>query len=104
VDIAALGDDDNEDDGSTVGIHRGNGDGTFAPYERFTARGYVSTGGGEQMIAVGDFDRNGSPDLVTVGRYDKWASVLLAPEPAAALLGAASIASLVALVRCRRRG
>ena len=29
------------------------------------------------MIAVGDFDHNGSPDLVTVGRLDKYASVLL---------------------------
>jgi hypothetical protein len=101
VDIAVLGEDDSEDDGSTVGIHRGNGDGTFAPYERFTARGYVSNG--EQMIAVGDFDRNGSPDLVTVGRLDKWASVLLAPEPAAPLLSAGSLGSLVVLVRCGRR-
>ena len=77
VDVAAIGDDDDNDDGITVGIHRGNGDGTFAPYERFTARGYVTTGAGEQMIAVGDFDQNGSPDLVTVGRLDAWASVLL---------------------------
>lgn len=77
VDLAALGDDDDNDDGVTIGIHRGNGDGTFAPFERFPTRGYVSTGGGEQMIAVGDFDRNGTPDLVTVGRLDTYASVLL---------------------------
>jgi hypothetical protein len=77
VDIAVLGDDDDNDEGVTVGIQRGNGDGTFAPYERFPTRGYVSTGGGEQMIAVGDFDRNGKPDLVTVGRLDQYASVLL---------------------------
>lgn len=77
MDIAALGDDDENDDGVTIGIHRGNGDGTFAPFERFPTKGYVSTGAGEQMIAVGDFDRNGKPDLVTVGRLDKYASVLL---------------------------
>jgi FG-GAP-like repeat/ZU5 domain len=77
LDIAALGEDDYEDDGVTVAIHRGNGDGTFDSYERFPAMGYSTTGGGEQMIAVGDFDRDGKPDLVTVGRYDKWASVLL---------------------------
>ena len=104
VDVAALGEDDYEDDGSTIAIHRGNGDGTFAPYERFTARGYASTGGGEQVIAVADFDRNGRPDLVTVGRYDKWASVLLAPEPSAALLCAGGLGSLLALARSRRRG
>jgi hypothetical protein len=103
VDIAVLGDDDDSDDGITVGIHRGNGDGTFAPYERFTSRGYVSSGGGEQVIAVGDFDRNGKPDLVTVGRADKWASVLLAPEPTGTLLCAASLGSLLALARRRRR-
>jgi hypothetical protein len=103
LDIAALGDDDDNDDGITVGIHRGNGDGTFAPYERFPARGYVTTGAGEQMIAVGDFDQNGSPDLVTVGRLDKWASVLLAPEPSAALLCAASFGSLLAVGRWSRR-
>jgi len=101
IDIAVLGDDDDSDDDVTVGIHRGNGDGTFAPYERFPARGYVTTGAGEQMIAVGDFDRNGSPDLVTVGRLDKWASVLLAPEPSATSLCAASLGSL--LVFSRRR-
>jgi hypothetical protein len=103
LDIAALGDDDDNDDGITIGIHRGNGDGTFAPFERFPARGYVSTGGGEQMIAVGDFDRNGRPDLVTVGRLDKWVSVLLAPEPDAALLAAASLGSLAVLARCGSR-
>ena len=77
IDVAALGDDDVNDDDVTIGIHRGNGDGTFAPFERFPTKGYVSTGGGEQVIAVGDFDRNGTPDLVTVGRLDKYASVLL---------------------------
>ncbi len=104
IDIAALGDDDDNDDGITVAVHRGHGDGTFAPYERFPARGYVSTGAGEQMIAVGDFDRNGSPDLVTVGRSDGWASVLLAPEPAVALLGACSLGSLLALAHRKRLG
>jgi hypothetical protein len=35
------------------------------------------------VIAVADFDGNGSPDLVTVGELDKYASVLLngASEP-----------------------
>ena len=55
------------------------------------------------MIAFGDFDRNGSPDLVTVGRYDKWASVLLAPEPSKTLLSAASLGSLLALAHRRSR-
>ena len=101
VDIAAIGDDDDADDDSTVAIHRGNGDGTFAPYERFTARGYASTGGGEQVIAVADFDHNGKPDVVTVGRFDKWASVLLAPESTVTSSSAIGFASLLALVRLR---
>jgi hypothetical protein len=105
VDIAALGDDDDDSgDGITVAIHRGHGDGTFAPYEGFAAEGYPTTGAGEQMIAVGDFDRNGRADLVTVGRLDKWASVLLAPEPSATLLCAASVGSLLALAHRRRAG
>ena len=37
----------------------GNGDGTFQ-----TAR-YVNNGAGAQSVAVGDFDRDGKPDLVT---------------------------------------
>ena len=61
----------------------------------------MTTGAGEQMIAVGDFDGNGSPDLVTVGRLDKWASVLLAPEPSATSLCAVGLGSLLALVRRR---
>jgi hypothetical protein len=92
---------DFDDDEVSVGIHRGNGDGTFAPYEAFKAKGYAMTGAGEPMIAVGDFDRDGRPDLVTVGRYDEWASVLLSPEPSEALLGAASLGSLLALARRR---
>jgi hypothetical protein len=102
VDVAALGDDDFEDDDITVAIHRGHGDGTFEAYQRFVSRGYVTTGAGEQMIAVGDFDRNGSPDLATVGQLDKWVSVLLAPEPSAALLDAAGVAALLALGRRAR--
>lgn len=103
VDIAALGDDDDNDDGVTVALHRGNGDGTFAPYERFPARGNYGAGGGEQVIAVGDFDRNGKPDLVTVGSGDHWASVLLAPEPSVTLAGVAGCGSLLVLARRRRR-
>ena len=76
IDIAATGEDDFDDDGITVGIQRGHGDGTFEAYERFTARGN-NTQQGRQVIAVGDFDRNGSPDLVTVGEGDRYASVLL---------------------------
>jgi hypothetical protein len=84
VDIAAVGDDDDDSgDGITVAIHRGGGDGTFAPYEGFAARGYEISPQFGQVIAVGDFDRNGSPDLVTVGELDKFATVLLngADEP-----------------------
>lgn len=102
-DVAALGDDDFDDDGATIAIHRGNGDGTFAVYERFTARGYISIGGDEQVIAVGDFDRNGRPDLVTVGGYDKWASLPLVPESSAMSLGFVSLATLSVLATWRRR-
>ncbi len=76
LDIAALGDDDNNDDDVTVGIHKGNGDGTFAPYRRFTTRGYWSLNYLD-VVATADLDGDGHPDLVTVGEFDKYATVLL---------------------------
>lgn len=83
LDVAAVGEDDTEDDGITVAVQRGAGDGTFAAYERFPARGYAISPQAGQVIAVGDFDRNGSPDLVTLGEADKYATLLLngAAEP-----------------------
>jgi hypothetical protein len=80
VDIAALGDDDNADADVTLAIHRGAGDGTFAPYARFTTRG--SAGANYlQVVATGDLDGDGRPDLVTVGELDRYASVLLNRSP-----------------------
>jgi len=80
VDIAALGDDNVDDDEVTLAIHAGNGDGTFAPYKRFVTRGYWSLDY-VQVMATGDFDRDGLPDLVTMGRLDNYASVLLNRSP-----------------------
>src|SRR5262249_23010056 len=38
---------------------------------------------GLQYIAVGDFNQDGKPDIVTVGQIDEYASVLLNTTPAA---------------------
>ncbi len=76
LDIAAIGDDDGNDNDATMAVHKGNGDGTFAPYERFTTRGYVSLNYLD-VIATGDLDGDGHPDLVTVGELEKYATVLL---------------------------
>lgn len=94
--IAVAGEDDNADVGIAVGIHRGIGNATFAAFERFPTKGDA----GLQVIAVGDFDHNGGPDLVTVGSFDKWATVLL-PEPALTGLLAAGLTWLVFLARRR---
>jgi hypothetical protein len=80
IDIAALGDDNNNDDDATLAIHAGRGDGTFAPLKRFVTRGYWSLDY-VQVMATGDFDQNGLPDIVTVGRYDNYASVLINRSP-----------------------
>lgn len=80
VDIAAIGDDDNADNDATLAIHQGGGDGTFAPYARFTTRGSASANY-LQVVATGDLDGDGRPDLVTVGELDKYASVLLNRSP-----------------------
>ncbi len=80
VDVAALGEDDFDDEGVTLAVHAGKGDGSFRPFKRFVTRGSVSINY-IQVMAVGDFDRDGLADLVTVGEYDKYASVLLNRSP-----------------------
>ncbi|MEO7975115.1 MAG: VCBS repeat-containing protein, partial [Thermoanaerobaculia bacterium] len=76
LDIAAIGDDDDVDNDVTMAIHKGNGDGTFAPYKRFTTRGSVSLNYLD-VVATGDLNGDSHPDLVTVGEFDKYATVLL---------------------------
>jgi hypothetical protein len=70
LDIAALGDPDQNDADSSafnVGIHAGGGDGTFAAAEEFPTRGSLANG--KAQIVVADVDRDGKPDLVTVGGF-----------------------------------
>jgi hypothetical protein len=54
-----------------VSVLLGNGDGTFQ-----TAR-LFSVGYGPIHVAVGDFNRDGKPDIVAANRYDNTVSVLL---------------------------
>jgi hypothetical protein len=58
------------EDGSTVSVLRGNGDGTLAQERLFL------TGPGPQAVAVGDFTSDGIPDLVTTGLSAGWLDVL----------------------------
>jgi hypothetical protein len=85
IDIAVLGDVDpgsGDSSDASVGIHAGNGDGTFATHEAFTAKGSLAQG--KQQMIVADFNRDGKPDVVTVGGfYSANVSVLLNTTTAA---------------------
>jgi hypothetical protein len=75
VDIAAInyGAQLNPTPSAFVSIYLGNGAGTFTP-DTSTANGMYSTTpgiGGGQYLAVGDFDGNGTPDLITAHASSK---------------------------------
>lgn len=57
----------------TVSILRGNGDGTFV-----TPATDVAVGSDPRALAVGDFNRDGTPDLAVATRLSHTVSVLLA--------------------------
>jgi hypothetical protein len=57
----------------SVQILLGNGDGSFRPQREFN----VGPGRGPGAVAVGDFNRDGIPDLVTANLYGPGVSVLL---------------------------
>jgi hypothetical protein len=52
-----------------ISIFLGNGDGTFAPEQRFGAVG--------SAVTVGDLDADGTPDLATAGGFLGDGSALL---------------------------
>jgi len=54
-----------------VSILPGNGDGTFGPAQNFSAQNYVTS------VAVGDFNGDGDPDIVTANAHAYSASVLI---------------------------
>jgi hypothetical protein len=56
---------------STVSVLRGNGDGTFQAHADYV------TGEDPVWVAVGDFNRDGKPDLVTANNISDTVSVLL---------------------------
>ncbi len=58
-------------DGQTLGIHRGNGNGTFV------SAANVAVGDGAQAISTGDFNGDGKLDLVTANAGSNNISVLL---------------------------
>src|SRR5207249_1124949 len=57
--------------GNSVGVLLGNGNGTFGAAANF------ATGVGPQNVAVGDFNRDGKPDLVLPDRLGNTLTVLL---------------------------
>jgi hypothetical protein len=54
-----------------LGVHLGNGDGTFAESKRFYA------GQNAYQVATGDFNQDGKLDLVTANNFSRGAHVLL---------------------------
>ena len=74
LDIAACGDGFNAPSGSTAGVLLGNGNGTFQSVK--TLSGF---GNGPHWLAVGDFNKDGKPDLAIAnrgipGRPTTWAA------------------------------
>jgi hypothetical protein len=63
LDIAACGDGFNAPSGSTAGVLLGNGNGTFQSVK--TLSGF---GNGPHWLAVGDFNKDGKPDLAIANR------------------------------------
>ncbi len=62
----------------TVSVLLGNGNGTFRPATDFSAgSGPASAGTGPIAVAVGDFNRDGAPDLATANYGSSTGSVLL---------------------------
>jgi hypothetical protein len=61
----------------TVSVLLGNGDGTFQPQRTFAAGTPSISGYGPAAVAVGDFNGDGIPDIVTANQNTNDVSVLL---------------------------
>jgi hypothetical protein len=57
---------------ATVSVLLGNGDGTFQAARTYGVGGYLS------LVAAGDFNRDGNPDLAVFDSFDGTVSILLA--------------------------
>ncbi len=77
LDIAVISANPDDSGDVDVGIHRGDGTGAFAAAETFKAHGTDLDYFVRQTLALGDFNQDGKPDLVTVGRNNTDVSVLL---------------------------
>jgi hypothetical protein len=71
-----------------VSVYKGNGLGTFTPFSPGTFDTGTGVGGG-QYLAVGDFDGNGTPDLIVAHQSNLVGLLLNTTTP---VVGAASLA------------
>ena len=75
---------------NTVSILLGNGDGTFGAKTDFSVEGLFPASGQAQQpasLAVGDFNRDGKPDLVVANAVGDTVSILLNTAPGASTPG-----------------
>jgi len=63
-----------------VSVYMGNGTGTFTPGSPGTYDTLTNTGGG-QYLAIGDFDSNGTPDLIVAHASNKLGMLLNTSTP-----------------------